>query len=167
MLLKKKISSLAFLAITVVPYLLFSFFLLQQQYIKWEKRKALEKEPLETIIIATADIVWFEKGKEIIIHNKLFDVASFSEENGLLTISGIYDGDETHLLQKLNGLSEKHKKKALQSQAFLALLLTGYHQTETSSNPYYSIKKTDHSEKPIPVVSPPFIPIQSPPPQFL
>lgn len=165
MLLKKKISSAAFLAITVLPYLLFSIFLLKQQYIKSEKRRKLTNAQLETVVIAAADVVWFEKGKEIILNNRLFDIASISQEGGKLVIKGIYDGDETHLLKKMHALSRKQQSKALESQTFLAWLLTGFHQTETISLQPASLQKINHQEKPTPSACKIFLPIHSPPPQ--
>ena len=165
MLLKKKISSFTFLAITALPYLLFSFFLMKQQYIKWEKRKELQKKPLETIVIAAADVVWFEKGKEIILNNRLFDVASIRQEGESLVIKGIYDGDETHLLKKMHGLSRKQQRKTQESQTFLAWLLTGFHESEAPSALTLDSDKLNHQEKPTLSVCTTFLPIHSPPPQ--
>lgn len=153
------------MALTVLPYVLLVVFLLQQQYIKWGKRRELKTGVLETVVIPASSVVWFEYGKELIIDHKLFDISHFAEGDGKLTATGIFDGDETDLLRKLHTVSYRHKKQAAQSQAFLALLLTGYHQASTSFAFPVALQKLVHSEKPPPVLQSVKLPVSLPPPQ--
>lgn len=64
----------------------------------------VEKEQLTTIKIPEKEIEWYNPGHEIIIEGKMFDIKSIHLENGIYTISGLFDEDET----ELNNLEEDY-----------------------------------------------------------
>lgn len=89
-----------------LPVLFTIFFLCEQQLIRHEMKEKLEKEFLQTITIPGNKIVWADYNKEIFVGDKLFDVHSFSEKNGLYFFIGLFDEKETALTELLEKESE-------------------------------------------------------------
>jgi len=86
-----------------MPVLFTLFFLINQQIIRHQMKEKLEKEFLHTITVSSNEMVWVKYYKEIIVGDKLFDVKSFSEKDGLYFLVGLFDAEEA----ALNDLLEK------------------------------------------------------------
>jgi hypothetical protein len=98
-------------------------FVVQQQYIQWSMKEALEKEKLSTITIASEDLKWHKKGKEILHYHHLFDVKSIEEiKPGVLQITGLYDYEEQELHRQVGDNIEKNKTGAKAQQVLQQLL---------------------------------------------
>lgn len=117
------------MAMIVLPYLFFAFFLVQQQFIRWEMKEALEQQHLQTITLPAHEVQWIKKGKETIINGRLFDVEKVQEKNGQLSLQGLFDDAETALLQQLDAACyEKNKNSRIAFAQFFQLLSNCFHQ---------------------------------------
>jgi len=92
-----KILAFFLLLTSCMPVLFTILFLCKQQLIRHEMKEKLEKEFLQTITITSDKVAWAEYNKEIFVGDKLFDVHSFSEKNGLYFFIGLFDVEETAL----------------------------------------------------------------------
>src|SRR4030095_8550507 len=99
----KKLTAFFLLLTGAIPLLFTIFFLVKQQLIRYEMKQKLEKEFLHTITVPREEVTWVKYNKEIIVGDKLFDVNSFSEKDGLYFFIGLFDAEET----ALNDLLEK------------------------------------------------------------
>ena len=71
----------------------------------------LEQSSVQQIQIPSASIVWYEKGKEIIVDGKLFDVKSMKVVDGLAFISGLFDEEETDIKNKIDKLRKQQQSE--------------------------------------------------------
>src|SRR5688572_25613788 len=74
-----------------------------QFYIKQRMEKTLEKEALTTISLPATEVVWYEEGREIMVQGRMFDIQSFEIKNGIFSATGIYDDDETEVVNLMKG----------------------------------------------------------------
>lgn len=65
-------------------------------------QRKLEQQQLHSITIADNKIQWAEKGKEIWVDGKLFDVEEMEKVNGSTIFYGLYDEEETQLKEIFN-----------------------------------------------------------------
>lgn len=101
-----------------MPVLFTLFFLYKQQLTRHEMKERLEEEMLHTIIVPDTDIQWVKFKKEVRIKGKMFDIKSFSFENGQFIFTGLYDEEETALnnyFEKHTGQNEKGTNQLLSS----------------------------------------------------
>jgi len=121
-------------------------------------KEKLEKEFLQTIAIPKDEVAWAKYNKEIAVGDKLFDVKSFSEKEGLYFFIGLFDAED--LLEK--DTDDKNENELL-SQLFQCL------QTPCTSLPFDACMISVHdkiSYFPILLYIPsPFRAISTPPPQ--
>lgn len=97
------------LLITSLPGLLFLLFQARQIYVRHEMEEKLEQSNLQLIKIPKASLVWFEKGQEVIINGKLFDVKSMHYENDIAFLTGLFDDEETKLKEKIEKLEQQRQ----------------------------------------------------------
>lgn len=89
--------------------------------IRYEMKEKLEKEFLHTIIVPREQVTWMDLNKEIIVGDKLFDVNSFSEKNGLCFFIGLFDAEETALNDLLEKDTDDKNENELLEQLFQCL----------------------------------------------
>lgn len=116
-----KIFTVFLLLTSCMPVLFTIFFLCKQQLIRHEMKEKLEKEFLQTITITSDKVAWAEYNKEIFVGNKLFDVHSFSEKDGLYFFIGLFDEEETALNESLEKENEGENENELLAQLFQCL----------------------------------------------
>ena len=161
--LLKKISAFFLLLTGAIPLLFTLFFLVKQQMIRYEMKEKLEKEFLHTITVPREEVTWVKYNKEIIVGNKLFDVKSFSEKNGLYFFTGLFDAEETALNDLLEKDTDDKNENELLGQLFQCLQTPCINVSfdrgiiANQNNPY--------SFPIVPHISSPFINIPTPPPQ--
>ncbi len=73
-----------------------------------EERMKLE-QGLQTVVLPEDDIVWMDK-HEIWVNNQMFDIHSKKIENGIYTFTGLYDADETFLVEQQQDATEKDEE---------------------------------------------------------
>lgn len=54
-----------------------------------------------TLSLTVAGATWHKKNRELLVDGKLFDVKQWRQTNGMLTVTGFYDDDETRFLSLL------------------------------------------------------------------
>lgn len=98
----KKITALLFTLLGFAPLLFIIFTSIKQQEIRHNMKRQLEIKMLHTITLAKNDVYWLKEGKEILINGRMFDVKSFQPAgNGKINFTGLYDDDETALINKV------------------------------------------------------------------
>lgn len=83
-------------------------FHLEQHLIRQRIKERLENEQLQTIVLDAEEMNWTRSGKEAWIDGRLFDISSQRNENGLYTLTGVFDEEETALV----GLLEKKQQQS-------------------------------------------------------
>lgn len=105
-----------------------------QLYLKNHARHRLRDEAVHTITLPEQQVHWEKKEKEIVVNGRLFDIRSYHVQNGILTAIGVWDDEETSLLEFIQHHTRPEKAAAsliqwlLLSQCFIAFvswLLTG------------------------------------------
>ena len=74
-----------------------------QALIRQRMESSLENEPLTTISLPATSVVWYEEGREIRVEGRMFDIKTFTIKDGLFTAQGVYDDDETEVVNLMNG----------------------------------------------------------------
>lgn len=64
-------------------------------------RKELDRQSLVTIKVDQENFSWIDEGREMMIGGRMFDVKSFELENGVYTVNGLFDDEETALLKRM------------------------------------------------------------------
>lgn len=86
-------------------------------------KERLERQMLHTITVSTADVVWVKYKKEIRIHDKMFDIESFTIKNDQYIFTGLYDEEETALNNYLEKNTEQKNEREYQVLSSLFQLL--------------------------------------------
>ena len=84
-------------------------------------KEKLENEFLHTITVPKENVTWVKYNKEIIVEDKLFDVNSFSEKDGLYFFIGLFDAEETALNDFLEKDTDDKNENELLGQLFQCL----------------------------------------------
>ena len=128
-------------------------------------KRQLEINMLHTITLAKKDVHWLKDGKEILINGRMFDVKSFLPANdGKIIFSGLFDDDETELVNKVkeNQQNDNNAGGKLLAQLFQLLQSSCNHSPEEifipslQYDPFPGIEQRLASQ---------YITILSPPPQ--
>jgi len=80
-------------------------------------KEELEKRELTTVIIPENEVIWMDD-REIWVNNSMFDILNKKLENGMYTFTGLYDDEETELVEK----ERKENGKAGENNKLLAQL---------------------------------------------
>ena len=105
-----KISASVLLIASVIPFALVFFFHIKQQAVRYKMKERLEEHILHSITLSETDVHWINKKKEILVNGKMFDVKSFSVENGNYKFIGLYDDEETELTEQLENNFNKNNE---------------------------------------------------------
>lgn len=158
----RKISAFFLLLTSCMPFLFTVFFLMKQQVIRHEMKEKLEKEFLHTVSVPKDKVIWVKYKKEIRIENKMFDVESAYEKDGLCYFIGLFDTEETELNEMLEKETEE-KNENDSSKLFQWLQSPGTHLTFYNTN---ALKPGRSYSTPILLhISTPFINTPTQPPQ--
>jgi hypothetical protein len=93
-----------------------------QFYIKQRMEASLERDALQTITLPADKVQWYEEGREILVGGKMFDLKTYTITDGIFTAQGIYDEEETEVVNLLNG----HWSEQEQSHFVIQLLLLSH-----------------------------------------
>lgn len=81
----------------------------------------LEKRHLQTIILRENEVTWMDE-HEIWINNSMFDIHTKKLENGLYTFTGLYDEEETLLVeQERDATGKNNHQNQLLARLFKSL----------------------------------------------
>ncbi len=84
-------------------------------------KEELGKRQLQTIVIPENEVTWMDK-HEIWVNNSMFDIQTRKLENGVYTFTGLYDEDETRLVEKeRNAAGKSHEQHKLLARLLKSL----------------------------------------------
>ncbi len=118
----RHIIPLFFLLLTLAPTLFMSGLQLFQAAIRQRMERALDKEALITITLPAGEVVWYEEGREVMVEGRMFDIKTYEIKDGFFTAQGIYDEEETRVVNLMKG----HWSEAQQSHFIVQLLLLSH-----------------------------------------
>jgi hypothetical protein len=161
----KKITALLFTLLGFAPLLFIIITSIKQQEIQQSMNRQLETKMLHTITIAKKDVRWLKDGKELLINGRMFDVKNFqSAGNDKISFTGLYDDDETALVNKVkeNQQSENNNSGKLLAQLF-QLLQSSF--ANAPDEPFIHSQNNNHFPGIEQSLASQYITILSPPPQ--
>ena len=118
---QRHIISLFFAGVLVLPPLLMMILQLRQLHLRHEAMESMEEKELQTITLKTHDFIWVKKEKEILTGDRLFDVKTYTENDGLFRLTGLYDEKETAIKKILS----RHHPKPQSGNIIIQLLIFG------------------------------------------
>lgn len=89
----------------------------------YQMEEKLEQSSLETVLIDTGKLVWVEKGREVLISGKLFDVKSLKIIDGKILLTGLFDTAEDAIAKKITALQNNKNDSSFPVFSMLAKLL--------------------------------------------
>lgn len=110
------------LLLTMAPVFFMSGLQAFQAIIRYRMEASLEKEPLTTISLPAHQVVWYEEGREVMVEGRMFDIKTYAIKDGLFTAQGIYDEEETRVVNLMKG----HWSEEQQSHFVVQLLLLSH-----------------------------------------
>lgn len=93
-----------------------------QAYIKQRMEASLETRDLITLTLPAAEVEWYEEGREIMVQDRMFDIKHYEVKNGVFTAKGMYDDDETEVVNLMKG----HWSERDQQHFVIQLLLLSH-----------------------------------------
>ncbi len=105
----KKISGWALLLLAAAPLLIITGFLAKQNYLQHEMEERLERSALHTVTVLADEVVWTTPGKEAEINGQLFDVEDVHINGNTVTLTGLYDKEESALKKEMTSLLKQKK----------------------------------------------------------
>jgi hypothetical protein len=106
----KKATSLLFILSGVAPLVFTLFLLFKEGSIHRRMKDKMNKETLQTIQLAERDVIWMDK-HEIWVNNSMFDIHTKELKNGVYTFTGLYDEEETELVEKEQDISKGNQQE--------------------------------------------------------
>jgi hypothetical protein len=131
----------AFLLLLIAaPMLLSLVMLFQRSQLRQQMEEALEKECLQTIVIAKTAVVWENNGSELLIDGqRLFDVQETEDLGDKIVFTGLFDEQETTIKEKLSKLGNNGNQQILLG-FFIPLFVSQLHSPVPQ--PIYVITKS-------------------------
>jgi len=148
-----------------MPLLFTLLFLYKQQLIRHEVKEKLEDKLLHTIIVPEAEVEWVRHNKEISIKDRLFDIKSFSIKNGQYVFTGLYDDEETTLINDFEKNTEQKNEGEHQVLSTLFQLLQSMYPGYSDETLIFRSISKAYRPLILQNISSPFINILTPPPQ--
>ena len=128
-------------------------------------KEKLERHMLHTITVSNADVVWVKYRKEIRIHNKMFDIESFTIKNDQYIFTGLYDEEETALNNYFKESTEHQNEREYQVLSLLFHLLQSIYRENFDEMLISPTISKAYCPPILQHISSPFINILTPPPQ--
>ncbi len=123
-MLRKTTYSILFIS-HALPLVFLLTALCMQQWIRWEKIEELEHAKLIQVKVSHSSITWIKEGKELLIDGNLFDVKSIEEKNDQVILTGLYDHEETAIINAINGQTATGQDAGQLRTTFIYTLLMG------------------------------------------
>ena len=160
----KRTTTYLLLLLAALPLVYTLFMGIPQKAIQHKMKERLETQLLRTITVAKNDVHWVKDEKEIWVNGRMFDIKSSHLQNGVYVFSGLYDEEETALLEQLQKDQQNNNSNSKQLVQLFQLLQSFY------NNPQEEIVSPGNipGSKFIPEASPlasQFMSIFTPPPQ--
>ena len=98
---RKHIASFFFGSLLLLPLVFIMLLQGLQFYLSHTADERMEERSIETLVVAEHKVEWKEKGREVTIDGKYFDLVSWSLQDGKYTFTGVFDEDETAVMELL------------------------------------------------------------------
>lgn len=123
---QRKSAAFCLMFLSILPVMVSVSFVVQQSFINWQMKEALEKENLTAIILEPHELNWHREGEELIYLGNHFDVKEIKElESGKLLVTGLFDTDEDKLDGQIADHNRTHNSTANKViQKFFSLVST-------------------------------------------
>ena len=128
-------------------------------------KEKLERQMLHTVTVAQTNVVWVKYKKEIRIHDKMFDIESFTIKNDQYIFTGLYDEEETALNNFLEKNTEQNNESEYHLLSSLFQLLQSIYPESFGEILASSTISKAYCPLILQHISSPFINILTPPPQ--
>jgi len=163
----KKLAGIVMLVSGCMPLLFIIVFKIKQQYIHHEMEEQLETRILRSITVAKKNVHWIEKGKEILFEGRMFDIKTCKQQGEHYIFTGLFDDDETALMQQLEEKQNNSSSPDTKNIARLFQWLQSVYKDPQEKNTLTasSINRKILFDHIIQLPSR-FIPILTPPPQI-
>jgi len=112
---------LSLLLVIAAPAFFLGLFLIKQKLIQAQMEERLEQSQLQTVVLPVNSVSWINDGKEVMLDGKLFDIRSYTVSGNTITLNGLFDNDEDHLIAKMNDTIHKNKDNGSSPLNTLAL----------------------------------------------
>ena len=96
----KRTTIFLLLLLAAMPLVYTLFVGIPQRIIQHKMQERLETHFRRTITVAENDIHWIKDGKEIWVNGRMFDIKSSHLRDGIYVFSGLYDDEETILVEQ-------------------------------------------------------------------
>ena len=127
----KKIIAFMFLMITAMPVFLSVKFIVEEKLLQEKAEEKLESGVLQSVNVSNAELSWIKEGKEVLIEGKLFDVKSFSTANGMVSLVGFFDMEETELEEQFKNTVQNKDSDSPFSQLVIKFLISPTYISQT------------------------------------
>jgi hypothetical protein len=107
----KKIAGFIFILLGLTPVLFILFLAVQKKIIRLKMKQRLETKQLQTVIIPEEDVIWMEDD-EIRVNGLMFDIKTKKIDKGLYTFKGLYDAEETKVIERQENATKKNTEES-------------------------------------------------------
>jgi hypothetical protein len=160
----KKASTYLLLLLAAMPLAYTLIIGIPQKAIQHKMKEKLETQILQTVTVAENAIVWINDGKEIWVNGRMFDIRSSHLQNGVYVLSGLYDEEETVLVEHLQKDQQNNSANSKQLVQLFQLLQSFYNSPQEELVSFVNIPGPEFIPDASPLASQ-FISIFTPPPQ--
>lgn len=153
-------TSLFFIMLGFIPLLFVLVITIKKQNIRHRMKANLEQQHLQTITLPENEVTWVND-HEIWVHNSLFDIRTKNYENGVYIFTGLYDKEETILVEKEKETTGKNNEQnKLMAQLFKCLPVFCTQQSEILNllplqDPYNQLISPDPNNQYREILTPP------------
>jgi hypothetical protein len=166
MRLRRTITASLLLLLVAAPLFFLSALQLRQWHIQHTLEERLEAGLLKTIFVPKHE--WHPlNSHEILLHEKLFDVKDVQEQATGFLVTGVFDEDETAVLQQIAYTCKQKNTKEDPVFAQFFQLLQGLFLQPESTQPAFAATAIKLFQNPIAALPLFYRQIVSPPPQSL
>ncbi len=92
-----------FILLAGLPVTYSIYFIISKVCIHHRMREEIKSGELTTLILEKTDLHWMEAGRELLINDRMFDIADITPiSDDKVKVTGVYDDAETELYAELN-----------------------------------------------------------------
>jgi hypothetical protein len=126
----KRTTTYLLLLLAAMPLVYTLFIGIPQKAIRHKMKERLETQILHNITVAETDVHWIKNGEEIWVNGRMFDIRSSHLRNGVYIFSGLYDEEETALLEQIQKDQQNNSDNSKQLVQLFQLLQSFYNNPQ-------------------------------------
>lgn len=116
-------------SLLLLPLILIVALQLRQVFLFNTAYERMEEENIQTLVVETNRVVWKEEGSEVTIDGEYFDLVSWNLKEGKYTFTGVFDKEETavvNMLEKQSATGNFISRLMVFSQCLAAIVLFSF-----------------------------------------